>query len=78
MNLPEVHEIISAHLSEIQTLFSPGCTITLVMCNPYTNDGDLIVGNHKSTDRVIQALQKDKDGLMNEGYALNPPPDTTA
>ena len=66
MELNEVHEIIADQLAEIQQLFHGDCTLTLIMCNDDADNGDLIIGNYKSIDRVIEALKKAKSGEMTE------------
>ena len=41
--LSEVHYACERHLAEIEKLFAPHCKLTLVMRNPQSDDGDLIL-----------------------------------
>jgi len=66
MNIPDTtklrlaHEACDAALQELEKLFKPHCKLTLLMRNPESDDGDMLLTRDEFDD-IIAAIQRLRD-----------------
>lgn len=59
MTLAECQEECDAVLTQLETLFQPHCKLTLIMRNPKSNDGDMILSRDdlREVEKAIKRLR---------------------